>query len=77
MPTPPVHHPPNPTGATTHERGIVHRLHRAAMTTPDQLVASTMLDGLGLLVELIEARNRRQSRADRFEHDQSGDWSDT
>ena len=69
-------HPPNPTGATSRELGIVQRLHRAATTTDDPGCRPAMMDGLGLLVTLIEARNRRQLLADQFEHNQETGWDD-
>ena len=71
MPTPPIHHPPNPEGATTRERDIVRRLHRAATTIRDHERQPVMLEGLALLVELIEARNRRQSLTDQWDHAQA------
>ena len=76
MGTPPIEHPPNPTGATSQERGIVRRLHRAATTTPGSASRPAMLDGLSLLVDLIEARNRRQSFTDQFEQNQADGWAE-
>ncbi len=64
-------HPPNPTGATSCELGIVQRLHRAATTTDDSANRPAMMDGLDLLVDLIEARNRRQSRTDQWDYQQA------
>ena len=54
-----IDHPPSPSNATTQERGVIHRLHRAATTTDDQASRPAILDGVALLVTLIEARNRR------------------
>ena len=71
-----IAHPPTPTGATTRERDILQRLHRTATTSEDQLAASSMLEGLGLLVELIEARNRRQSLTDQWDHNQAEGWAE-
>lgn len=76
MPTPPIAHPPNPTGATSHERDVVQSLHRAATITPDAASRPAMLEGLALLVELIEARNRRQIFTDQFEHNQETGWAE-
>ena len=69
-------HPPNPTGATSGELGIVRRLHRAATTTDDASIRPAMMDGLGLLVALIEARNRRQSFTDQWDHHQAEGWAE-
>ena len=55
-----IDHPPNPRGATTRELGIVQRLHRAATTSDDQGSRPAMIEGLELLLDLIEGRNRRQ-----------------
>ena len=59
MGTPPIHHPPVPKGATKRELQTIAALHREATTTDDQLAGSTMLDGVGLIVELIQDRGRK------------------
>ena len=46
------------------------------MTSPDQIAASSMLDGVGLLVELIESRAGRQSLTDQIEHNQETGWAE-
>ena len=71
-----IDHPPSPTGATTQERGVLHRLHRAATTTADESSRSAMTEGVGLLVALIEARGRRQSMTDQWDHNQTEGWAD-
>ncbi len=61
-------HPPDSSGATSRELGIVQRLHRSISTTDAATSRPTMLDGLGLLVSLIKAWNRRHSLTDHWDH---------
>ena len=67
----PLVHPPTPSGATGRELTVLHRLHRAAATIHDHERRPAMIDAMALLVEVIEARERRRSFADRWDHDQS------
>ena len=71
-----IDHPPNPTGATSRELGVVQRLHRAGTTTEDQASRPAILEGVALLVELIESRNRRQSLTDQWDHNQAEGWAE-
>lgn len=76
MPTPSIRHHPSSTAATTHDRDILWRLHRAAMTIRDRERRPAMMEGLGLLVELIEARNRRQRFTDQWDPNQEAGWAE-
>ena len=61
-------HPPVPPGATTIELQTIGRLHRAATTSSDQANRPVMLDGVNLLENLIQARNKRQRFTDQWDH---------
>ena len=52
------HHPPVPRGATTRELSTIERLHRAGTTSDDEANRPVMLEGVALLVDLIEQRNQ-------------------
>lgn len=71
-----IGHPPCPTGATKPELDRLHRLHRAGTTSDDEASRPAMMDGVRLIVELIEARNRRQSFTDQWEHSQETGWAE-
>ena len=71
MEPPPIHHPPEPEGATERELQTISTLHREAIATPDRVVASAMLAGLGLIVELIEARGKRLDFQSQWERDRA------
>ena len=67
-----ISHPPTPRGATSQELQVIQRLHRAATTSVDEANCPVMLEGVNLLVEMILARNRRQSLTDHWDHVQDG-----
>ena len=76
MGTSPIHHPPVPKGATKAELQTIAALHRAATTTDDKASVRPMLAGVGLIVELIQARGKRQSFTDQWDHNQTEGWAE-
>lgn len=64
-------HPPTPAGATSRELQAIQHLHRAATTTDDEASRPAMLAGVDLIVELIRARDRRQTFNDQWDHSQA------
>lgn len=65
-------HPPFPVGATSRELSTVQQLHRAAEAV-DEINRRAILEGVGLLVKLIEGRGRRRAFEDAWdgEHDEA------
>ena len=59
MPTPPTGSAPHARNATTREQQTIDSLYRAADVTTDDDARPAMRAGLGLIVTLIETRNRR------------------
>ncbi len=71
-----IHHPPTPRGATERELHTIERLHRAGTTSDDEASRPAMLDGVSVLVELILARDKRQSCTDQWGHVQAKGWTE-
>ena len=62
---------PTPRGATQREQGIIARMYRA--TGLGQDLGPALAEGLALIVELIEARNKRRDFEDYYDRPQDGD----
>ena len=71
-----IAHPPTPIGATKRESQTIAALHRQATMIDDQPAASTMLDGVGLIVELIQARGKRLDFESQWDHNQAERWAE-
>lgn len=57
-------HPRRPAGATTHELQTIERMLVAAEATFDAKAGEALARGIGLIIWLIEDRNRRLSSVD-------------
>lgn len=69
-------HLPTPTRATKRELQTIAALHRQATTINDQPAALTMLDGVVLNVELIQAQGKRLDFESQQDHNQSEGWAE-